>query len=1006
MPLPFSEICTLFQRLEAVELHEPPLLSSIKATKTKAILESWFKSHRRAIDELDVAGGTAFLSTLLPEQRTDRVYGTQAASLCRTLGRVLGLPVSRRTDLEAYKRPNSGNLAVCLERVMEARGYEPSKQFPVSMQEVDDVLATFAAHCRFSDPSTPRPPPGSDTRDPELQGIIGRSSPVEAKWLVRLILKCSKPVSIDESLVLKSFHFLLPDLLHFQRDFRAAMMLLKGDLKGYHANPDPRSQQLFKQQASEKLRPQVGTKVGRPTFYKARAMDYCVNTMLGAKEWVVERKYDGEYCEIHIDLSRSNVPSECIQIFSKSGKDSSTDRKGLHPTLVECLRLGSPDCRFKQRAILLGELVVFSDKEDRVLPFEKIRKHVTRSGSLIGTAADSQAHAHEHLAIVFFDLLLLDDEVIMSKPVRERRNWLREVYKKKHGRAMGAEWTVIDFASPRARRRLGEQFAMSIAQRCEGLVLKPYDMPYFSMGASNNDYQRSFIKMKKDYIDGLGDEEDFAVIGASYDSQQVPTGVSKEVRWTTYHLGCLINKDDVRRVDARPLFRYVGTIDQEHCIPNAVLEAAHSVGKFLEQPFAHPEPPKNFDIQSSFPPRLDVVFDKPLVFEVLGSGFEQPSNCSYLMLRHPRVKKFHQDRTWMDCVTFQELQAHGKASREAPPDSETQETRRWLDKLEGSCKKKVERQNTLSPKKRHSRNTSTPSASVASSSIQVTSPAKPTVARIDSRVSLPESSRSSDVASSPLQRPRIAGRQQSPPKRSHGELCDEQRPQIKRQRTDPTQRKDTGTSAAKSSSPLVEISSNTDVRPARQSSQQSTAIANITRKLVSLVRPKTCTSERLTNSQTASIEVCKSSHCALSHTVVVLAPCIAATPYIIENLLAVHHTTITMDLAHWDRDSFSHPQHTETVAESQSYPGMRKIVLVERKRIPQVREMLKRIQELNEGRFIERVEVYDWRVLEDCANHEKAAECLKRHFIGATLFDDTQKKALFVAERGTGLLET
>jgi DNA ligase-4 len=129
-------------------------------------------------------------------------------------------------------------------------------------------------------------------------------------------------------------------------------------------------------------------------------------------------------------------------------------------------------------------------------------------------------------------------------------------------------------------------------------------------------------------------------------------------------------------------------------------------------------------------------------------------------------------------------------------------------------------------------------------------------------------------------------------------------------------------------------------------------------------------------------------------------------PYVIENLLATHNTTIAADLAHWDRNSFSHEPLTETVSESQSYPGMRKVVLVEGRRLPQVRDMIRQIQELNGGSFRERVEVYDWRVLEECSSHKKGADSLKRHFIGATLFDDGQEKSLFVAESGTAYLET
>jgi DNA ligase 4 len=69
----------------------------------------------------------------------------------------------------------------------------------------------------------------------------------------------------------------------------------------------------------------------------------------------VERKYDGEYYQVHIDLTRR---TQRIQIFSKSGKDSTSDREGLYLYIRECLRLGTADYAIRQRCILEGELLV------------------------------------------------------------------------------------------------------------------------------------------------------------------------------------------------------------------------------------------------------------------------------------------------------------------------------------------------------------------------------------------------------------------------------------------------------------------------------------------------------------------------------------------------------------------------------------------------------------------------------------------------------------------------
>ena len=281
MPFAFSEICTLLSRLEAIELHDPPiLLVADKFDKIKLVTQSWFKSHRRTINQLDTADTVALLSTLLPERRTDRIYGIQSPSLCRILCRCLGLRSARAKELEAYKQPGKGDLASCLERVLKDDG--PPARPPVNLDDVDEMLDTLAGNCRFSDRKTTLSTSSSKARDEIIGNIFKRLDPSQSKWLARLVLKDFSPVRVEEALVLQSFHFLLPDLLRFQNDFDAAIRLLRGPLKEYPETPDPRSRQLHRQGAAALLKPSVGVKVGRPNFYKARSIDNCVD-MCGGK---------------------------------------------------------------------------------------------------------------------------------------------------------------------------------------------------------------------------------------------------------------------------------------------------------------------------------------------------------------------------------------------------------------------------------------------------------------------------------------------------------------------------------------------------------------------------------------------------------------------------------------------------------------------------------------------------------------------------------------------------
>ena len=982
MPFPFTELCNLFSRLEAIESRDPPYLPDQKSQSLRLTVESWFKSHHASIARLTVEGAAALLSAILPERRTDRVYNIQAGGLCRILCRSLHLTADRAKDLRAYTEPRHGDLGACLERVLVV-GSGPPALPAVNLEDIDDLLIVLAGHSRFSDPSIARLLPGSsEARDTQLANVFLRLEPVQAKWLVRLVLKDLSGLKIEENLVLQSFHFLLPDLLRFQQNFEAAILLLRGPLAEYHERPDPRSRRLLRRQAAELIKPRVGIKVGRPTFHKARSIDHCLK-MAGQQSWVLERKYDGEYCEIHIDMSKSNDAAECIKIFSESGKDSTADRKGIHKTLIRCLRLGQPGCKIKQKAIILGELVVWSDVEQEPLPFEKIRKFVTRSGVPIGTDEDSQRRAHEHLAIVFFDLLLLDDNIVMAKPVEERRRWLRELYTKIPGRALGAQWTIVDFEDGEASKKaLLNQFAASNAARCEGLVLKPCGVPYFSLHHDAESFTYGFVKLKKDYIAGLGEEADIAVVGASYNAQQAAKSGLKNIKWTDFHLGMLTNKEEVQRYDATPKFKVVGMIQQSFCIPKPIFEAANILGNLSAIPYSTGMQVTQFDLD--IPPACQIshIFTKPLVFEVLGSGYEKPSNTNYFMLRHARVTKLHQDRSWKDCVSFQELQEQARASRATPTThSEGQEVRDWIVKLERKCRKRFEREKTATPK---SCVTEMPSSTGLSSKtprgdsmVMQTDPAR----ERRHRKALSDVSGKSVASQTTyavhgqrgielidgttmVKRPTTGMKRAS--RKSDGTPC----PDPKRQRLEP----------------LANVNK----------SYGGPVLSSIAAK--GTKRPE----NHVPTANTSRPRQCEASNCLFANTIIYASPCVAYTPYITSDLIPAHYAITADSLSHWDRDSHPYPPLTEIVSESQAYEGLRKVVLVESNRKQALEDVIQQLSSLNGGNLRERVEVWDWRALELAAKHSSDGPHFRRWFVGATVWDASSERVMFVWSKTIG----
>lgn len=102
------------------------------------------------------------------------------------------------------------------------------------------------------------------------------------------------------------------------------------------------------------VKPRIGIKVGRQFWLKGRSIKHCIT--LGSGRMSVEDKLDGEYCQIHIPPGGKRKD---IQIFSKSGKDSTEDRTGLFHPISVSLGLDSADCQVKGGCILEGELVVY-----------------------------------------------------------------------------------------------------------------------------------------------------------------------------------------------------------------------------------------------------------------------------------------------------------------------------------------------------------------------------------------------------------------------------------------------------------------------------------------------------------------------------------------------------------------------------------------------------------------------------------------------------------------------
>jgi DNA ligase-4 len=540
----------------------------------------------------------------------------------------------------------------------------------VTVEEIDRVMQKIASSCHFSSPSVQasRVSPSID-KEHELRELYRRVSPRDGKWLTRLILKNYEPVVLEPNTVYRGLHTLLPTILKVQEDFAVAGRFLQEHVRQKGVT----GADLSRDDLALRLRPKLGVKVGRQPWHKGRSIKHSLDMSHGRMS--CEDKLDGEYCQIHIDLSKGY---NCIQIFSKSGKDSTRDRSKLHDAIRNSLHLGQRSCPLKTGCILEGELLVYSDKEKKVLGFEKIRKHVSRSGAFLGTEQDSQPHSYEHLMIVYFDILMVDSESLLGVRHSQRRKILEGLIHCREGQSQLVRRHIIDCDKRSAASDLRRIFARCITDRAEGLVLKSDD-PYFDFSTRRRPYSSSCIKLKKEYIGGFGDVGDFAVVGARYDAAKAKSYDLPNLKWTHFYIGCLDNKNEVVRWGRQPVF----------VVTNVVELNATQMESFI----THANPPYvaepgNESTVIKIAPGIDMgkrpsaIFTDPPVFDIRCFSFHKEGNTGFWSPRFAMVNKIHSDRSYVDVLSFTDLQKAARMEKEMPPPSDSQELMGWIAALE------------------------------------------------------------------------------------------------------------------------------------------------------------------------------------------------------------------------------------------------------------------------------------------------------------------------------------
>ena len=209
-------------------------------------------------------------------------------------------------------------------------------------------------------------------------------------------------------------------------------------------------------------------------------------------DFAAEYKLDGERAQIH-------KQKDTVMIFSRSLENITS----YYPDIVEKIsRLIISD-----NVILEAEVVAMNTNSGDFLPFQELM-HRRRKYEI------DEAVTKYPITVNFFDVLFSDGKNCMEMEYVERRKLLEKIIKEDDFARL------IPMSIINSEEQVLEVLENSINSGCEGLMLKHLNSTYRAGIRGSN-----WLKLKREYQNGLGDSLDLVVIGAFFEKEGAPANM-------------------------------------------------------------------------------------------------------------------------------------------------------------------------------------------------------------------------------------------------------------------------------------------------------------------------------------------------------------------------------------------------------------------------------------------------------------------------------------------------
>jgi DNA ligase-1 len=210
---------------------------------------------------------------------------------------------------------------------------------------------------------------------------------------------------------------------------------------------------------------------------------------LNGQGFTCEFKYDGERAQVHL------MEDGSYKVFSRNLLETTVKYPEV-PVYVQEAAVETVTS-----FVLDTEVVAFHRETNTLVPFQ-----------ILSTRKKTEASAETakvQVIVQAFDIMYLNGQSLLSKSLQERRALLRQNFTPVEGKFQFAK--ALDHEENGDTTVLEEFLDTAVKGQCEGLMIKTFEASYEPSKRSLH-----WLKLKKDYLEGLGDSVDLVPLGGYY----------------------------------------------------------------------------------------------------------------------------------------------------------------------------------------------------------------------------------------------------------------------------------------------------------------------------------------------------------------------------------------------------------------------------------------------------------------------------------------------------------